>query len=73
MLLGEVLLRRHIGRHFEWDIEKTSEVYDKILQMFFDEKDALYSIHQIGKRFFLFFQPLVFCQHLTFYFQRKWG
>ncbi|CCO25637.1 Cysteine protease atg-4.1 [Caenorhabditis elegans] len=49
MLLGEVLLRRHIGRHFEWDIEKTSEIYEKILQMFFDEKDALYSIHQIAQ------------------------
>ncbi|KAF1771783.1 hypothetical protein GCK72_003612 [Caenorhabditis remanei] len=49
MLLGEVLLRRHIGRHFEWDIEETSEVYEKILQMFFDEKDALYSIHQIAQ------------------------
>ncbi|PIC54788.1 hypothetical protein B9Z55_003895 [Caenorhabditis nigoni] len=49
MLLGEVLLRRHIGRHFEWDIEKTSDVYEKILQMFFDEKDALYSIHQIAQ------------------------
>ncbi|CAI2293656.1 unnamed protein product [Caenorhabditis sp. 36 PRJEB53466] len=49
MLLGEVLLRRHIERHFEWDIEKTSEVYERILQMFFDEKDALYSIHQIAQ------------------------
>lgn len=49
MLLGEVLLRRHIGRHFEWDIETTSVVYEKILQMFFDEKDALYSIHQIAQ------------------------
>uniref|UniRef100_A0A8R1E197 Cysteine protease n=2 Tax=Caenorhabditis japonica TaxID=281687 RepID=A0A8R1E197_CAEJA len=49
MLLGEVLLRRHIERHFEWDIEKTSATYERILQMFFDEKDALYSIHQIAQ------------------------
>ncbi|CAI4229973.1 unnamed protein product [Auanema sp. JU1783] len=50
MVLGEVLLRRHIGKHFIWNEknEKNSN-YDKILEMFHDEKTALYSIHQIAQ------------------------
>ncbi|CAI5439115.1 unnamed protein product [Caenorhabditis angaria] len=49
MLLGETLLRRHIHRHFEWNIEEISPIYERILQMFFDEKTAIYSIHQIAQ------------------------
>ncbi|CAB3410574.1 unnamed protein product [Caenorhabditis bovis] len=49
MLLGETLLRRHIQRHFKWNIDDKSDVYERILAMFFDEKDALYSLHQIAQ------------------------
>ncbi|KHJ92902.1 peptidase family C54 [Oesophagostomum dentatum] len=50
MLLGEVLLRRHIGRDFEWkEGEPPSGDYERILRMFLDEKNALYSIHQIAQ------------------------
>ncbi|CAJ0574368.1 unnamed protein product, partial [Mesorhabditis spiculigera] len=49
MLLGEVLLRRHIGEHYHWKREKPSGDYEKILNMFLDEKAALYSIHQIAQ------------------------
>ncbi|KAJ1349329.1 hypothetical protein KIN20_004828 [Parelaphostrongylus tenuis] len=50
MLLGEVLLRRHIGRDFEWSerAEPTGD-YERVLRMFLDEKTALYSIHQIAQ------------------------
>ncbi|VDM55907.1 unnamed protein product [Angiostrongylus costaricensis] len=50
MLLGEVLLRRHIGRDFEWSegVPPTGE-YERVLRMFLDEKTALYSIHQIAQ------------------------
>ncbi|VDM82366.1 unnamed protein product [Strongylus vulgaris] len=50
MLLGEVLLRRHIGRDFEWKegVPPTGD-YERILRMFLDEKTALYSIHQIAQ------------------------
>ncbi|KAE9420685.1 hypothetical protein Angca_006427, partial [Angiostrongylus cantonensis] len=50
MLLGEVLLRRHIGRDFKWseDVPPTGE-YERVLRMFLDEKTALYSIHQIAQ------------------------
>ncbi|KJH44254.1 peptidase family C54 [Dictyocaulus viviparus] len=50
MLLGEVLLRRHIGRHFEWieGVPPTGD-YERVLRMFLDEKTALFSIHQIAQ------------------------
>ncbi|KIH51987.1 peptidase family C54 [Ancylostoma duodenale] len=50
MLLGEVLLRRHIGRDYEW-VEGAPPTgdYERILRMFLDEKTALYSIHQIAQ------------------------
>ncbi|VDL64725.1 unnamed protein product [Nippostrongylus brasiliensis] len=50
MLLGEVLLRRHIGRDYVWSEGKPpSGDYEKILRMFLDEKTALFSIHQIAQ------------------------
>uniref|UniRef100_A0A7I4XXL6 Cysteine protease n=1 Tax=Haemonchus contortus TaxID=6289 RepID=A0A7I4XXL6_HAECO len=50
MLLGEVLLRRHIGRNFEWkEGVPPSGDYERILRMFLDEKTALFSIHQIAQ------------------------
>ncbi|CAD6186393.1 unnamed protein product [Caenorhabditis auriculariae] len=50
MLLGETLLRRHIGRHYKWKVGvEPSGDYERILRMFFDEKTALYSIHQIAQ------------------------
>uniref|UniRef100_A0A0K0CZ27 Cysteine protease n=1 Tax=Angiostrongylus cantonensis TaxID=6313 RepID=A0A0K0CZ27_ANGCA len=54
MLLGEVLLRRHIGRDFKWseDVPPTGE-YERVLRMFLDEKTALYSIHQIAYSFII--------------------
>ncbi|CAJ0944014.1 unnamed protein product, partial [Mesorhabditis belari] len=49
MLLGEVLLRRHIGLHYNWKREKPSGNYEKILRMFLDTKNSLYSIHLIAQ------------------------
>ncbi|CAJ0596308.1 unnamed protein product [Cylicocyclus nassatus] len=50
MLLSEVLLRRHIGRDYEWkEGTPPSGDYERILRMFLDEKTALYSIHQIAQ------------------------
>ncbi|VDO71551.1 unnamed protein product [Heligmosomoides polygyrus] len=50
MLLGEVLLRRHIGRDFEWtEGVAPAGNYERILRMFLDEKTALFSIHQIAQ------------------------
>ncbi|GMR54540.1 hypothetical protein PMAYCL1PPCAC_24735 [Pristionchus mayeri] len=51
MLMGEVLLRRHLGAHWEWrgKAEKPSGDYLRILKMFEDNKNALYSIHQIAQ------------------------
>ncbi|PAV55951.1 hypothetical protein WR25_06057 [Diploscapter pachys] len=50
MVLGETLLRRHIGRDYKWKRDTQPEGdYEKILRMFLDEKSALYSIHQIAQ------------------------
>uniref|UniRef100_A0A1I7WTK4 Cysteine protease n=1 Tax=Heterorhabditis bacteriophora TaxID=37862 RepID=A0A1I7WTK4_HETBA len=59
MVLGETLLRRHLGKHYEWKRVAPTGDYERILRMFLDEKTALYSIHQIGN--------VLFYNHLEVY------
>ncbi|GAB6020169.1 Cysteine protease atg4b, variant 2 [Chamberlinius hualienensis] len=50
MVLGQALILRHLGRDWRWkDGQNNAETYLKILQMFEDKKQAIYSIHQIAQ------------------------
>uniref|UniRef100_A0A7N6F8R3 Cysteine protease n=1 Tax=Anabas testudineus TaxID=64144 RepID=A0A7N6F8R3_ANATE len=50
MILGEALMRRHLGRDWRWARgQKQREEYISILNAFIDKKDSYYSIHQIAQ------------------------
>lgn len=49
MLLAQALIVLHLGPNWIWNREKKEEDYKKILRMFQDDKNALYSLHQIGQ------------------------
>lgn len=48
MLLARVLVMRHLGRNWLWDQDIQLAEYKRILRMFQDKKNCLFSIHQIG-------------------------
>ncbi|EDV28478.1 uncharacterized protein TRIADDRAFT_20340 [Trichoplax adhaerens] len=50
MILGQALVMRHLGRDWRWFKNKEQLAnYWKILKLFLDSKDSLYSIHQIAQ------------------------
>lgn len=50
MILGEALVRRHLGRDWRWlRGQRPREEYRSILNAFIDKKDSYYSIHQIAQ------------------------
>uniref|UniRef100_A0A8C8I044 Cysteine protease n=1 Tax=Oncorhynchus tshawytscha TaxID=74940 RepID=A0A8C8I044_ONCTS len=50
MILGEALVRRHLGRDWRWVRSQTQrEDYIGILNAFLDKKDGYYSLHQIAQ------------------------
>ncbi|VDD91041.1 unnamed protein product [Enterobius vermicularis] len=49
MLLAQALIVLHLGPNWIWNREKKEEDYKKILRMFQDDKNALYSLHQIAQ------------------------
>lgn len=50
MILGEALVRRHLGRDWRWRRgQRQREEYNSILNAFVDKKDSYYSIHQIAQ------------------------
>ncbi|KRY52132.1 Cysteine protease ATG4B [Trichinella britovi] len=49
MLLAQALICRHLGREWQWSPSCRDEAYVKILRMFQDKKNELYSIHMIAK------------------------
>ncbi|KAK6105853.1 Peptidase C54 family protein [Brugia pahangi] len=48
MLLARVLIVRHLGRNWLWDRDVMLTEYKRILRMFQDKKNCLFSIHQIA-------------------------
>lgn len=52
MLLAQALIKRHLGDNWIWKQMSQEPEYKRILRMFQDKKNCLYSIHQIGNRFF---------------------
>lgn len=50
MVLGEALVRRHLGREWRWSRgQRQRDEYRSILNAFIDKKDSYYSIHQIAQ------------------------
>uniref|UniRef100_A0A8C7GPM1 Cysteine protease n=1 Tax=Oncorhynchus kisutch TaxID=8019 RepID=A0A8C7GPM1_ONCKI len=50
MILGEALVRRHLGRDWRWVRSQSQrEDYIGILNAFLDKKDGYYSLHQIAQ------------------------
>lgn len=49
MLLAQALIVLHLGSDWAWNREKKEEAYKKILRMFQDDKNALFSLHQIAQ------------------------
>ncbi|XP_038858947.1 cysteine protease ATG4B isoform X1 [Salvelinus namaycush] len=50
MILGEALVRRHLGRDWRWVRGQSQrEDYVGILNAFLDKKDGYYSLHQIAQ------------------------
>lgn len=49
MVLGQALINRHLGRDWMWKVEEKNSSYFKILRLFEDRKNSLYSIHQIAQ------------------------
>uniref|UniRef100_A0A673ZEK6 Cysteine protease n=1 Tax=Salmo trutta TaxID=8032 RepID=A0A673ZEK6_SALTR len=50
MILGEALVRRHLGRDWRWVRSQSQrEDYISILNAFLDKKDGYYSLHQIAQ------------------------
>uniref|UniRef100_A0A0R3RWD9 Cysteine protease n=1 Tax=Elaeophora elaphi TaxID=1147741 RepID=A0A0R3RWD9_9BILA len=58
MLLARVLIVRHLGRNWLWDRDIKLAEYKRILRMFQDKKNCLFSIHQIGFDFHWYFDIL---------------
>ncbi|XP_075744954.1 autophagy-related 4a isoform X5 [Rhipicephalus microplus] len=49
MVVAEAVMRRHLGKDWQWSQRTKDEKYLRILRMFQDKKNCTYSIHQIGK------------------------
>ncbi|KAG1708529.1 Cysteine protease ATG4B [Nymphon striatum] len=49
MILAQALLTRHLGQDWRWINDSSNPTYKKILKLFYDKKDSLYSIHQIAQ------------------------
>lgn len=49
MVVAEALMRRHLGKDWQWSQETKDENYLRVLRMFQDKKNCTYSIHQIAQ------------------------
>lgn len=49
MILGQALIRRHLGRDWTWNAQDKNITYMMVLKSFLDKKDSFYSIHQIAQ------------------------
>lgn len=49
MVTAEALVRHHLGRNWQWDPRRPDPTFNRILKMFEDKKNAIYSIHQIAQ------------------------
>ncbi|XP_022243878.1 cysteine protease ATG4B-like isoform X3 [Limulus polyphemus] len=49
MALAQTLINHHLGREWMWERDVINPTYVKILQMFQDKKNCIYSIHQIAQ------------------------
>jgi cysteine protease ATG4 len=52
MVMGNILLFKHLGRDWRWPVRDKEHpehtTYMKILRMFLDKKDSEYSLHMIA-------------------------
>ncbi|XP_028405535.1 cysteine protease ATG4B-like [Dendronephthya gigantea] len=49
MIFAEALIRRHLGRDWEWQPKDKKKEYMMVLKSFLDKKDSFYSIQQIAQ------------------------
>lgn len=49
MVVAEAVMRRHLGKDWQWSQGTKDEKYLRVLRMFQDKKNCTYSIHQIAQ------------------------